>query len=98
MPPMNTKQLLEQVAFTQAKLTGLSLGSKIQQLRSSRSPDRLQQLQTEAIVELYDVVKQIQESLTPLIGLIPDVGAVREAAAASGPVNPTLAPHIKLTR
>jgi hypothetical protein len=58
----------------------IDLVLKIHQLRQSRSTDRLQQLQSQAIVELYDVVKQIQEAIWPMLLTIPDVSGAREAA------------------
>ena len=66
------------VASTQ--LNGLSLSGKIAELRRSRSDDRIQQLQSEAIVELYDAVRQIQLAIWPMLAVIPDVSAVRDAA------------------
>ena len=66
----------------EARLTA-SLPTKINQLRQSRSTDRIQQLQTEAIVDLYDAVKQIQEAIWPILLVIPDVSGARDAAAAN---------------
>jgi hypothetical protein len=71
------------LARAEAKLTGPSLSYKIATLRRSRSPDPIQQMQTEAIVELYDAVRQIQVTIWPWLLLIPDVGAVRAAAEAA---------------
>ena len=59
-----------------------SLESRIQWLKSHPSPDAVQQMQSAAIIELYEVVKQIQLAMAgtaPL--LLPNVSAVREAAA-----------------
>jgi hypothetical protein len=61
-------------------LNASTLSLKIQQLRQSRSTDPLQQLQSQAIVELYDVVKQIQEAIWPMLLTIPDISGAREAA------------------
>jgi hypothetical protein len=61
-------------------LNASTLSLKIHQLRQSRSADPLQQLQSQAIVELYDVVKQIQEAIWPMLLTIPDVSGAREAA------------------
>lgn len=67
--------------LTQALATLNSLGRNIQYLKQHRAPDKLQQTQSEAIIQLYEAVKQIQDALWPLPGLlIPDVGAVRDAA------------------
>jgi hypothetical protein len=37
-------------------------------------------LQSEAIVELYDAVRQIQEAVWPILATLPDTSAVRQAA------------------
>ena len=83
MPPIGTTKTLAQLAQVSTKLNASSLSNNIAELRRSRSTDRIQQLQTEAIVELYDTVKQLQDAIFPLIGaIIPDgVGAVRDAAS-----------------
>jgi hypothetical protein len=62
------------------RLKTSSLSSKIRWLRQNRSTDQMQQMQSDAIVELYDAVRQIQEAIWPMLLLIPDVGAVRDAA------------------
>ena len=54
-------QMSATLARAAAKLTTSTLAFKIRSLRQSRSPDPIQQMQSEAIVELYDAVKQIQE-------------------------------------
>jgi hypothetical protein len=61
-------------------LNASTLALKIQQLRQSRSTDPIQQLQSQAIVELYDAVKQIQEAIWPMLLAIPDTSGAREAA------------------
>ena len=61
-------------------LNASTLSLKIQQLRQSRSTDPLQQLQSQAIVELYDAVKQIQEAIWPMLLVIPDTSGARDAA------------------
>ena len=58
----------------------MSLSGKIAELRRGRSTDPVQQLQTDAIVELYDAVRQIQEAIWPMLAVIPDVSAVRDAS------------------
>ena len=63
------------------KLNNPTLSSKIRWLQSHKSNDPLQQMQTDAIVDLYEAVKQIQLAIWPMLALIPDVGAVRDAAA-----------------
>jgi hypothetical protein len=62
------------------KLNHASLSGKIRWLKEHKSPDQLQQMQTDAIVDLYDAVKQIQEAIWPMLVTMPDVGAVRDAA------------------
>ena len=42
-------------------------------------------MQTDAIVELYAAVKQIQEHLWPMLVQIPDVSAIQGAAGQTGP-------------
>lgn len=49
-------------------------------LRQHRSADSLQQMQTDAILDLCDAVRQIQQAMSGLPLLLPDVSAVREAA------------------
>ena len=61
-------------------LNASTLSLKIQQLRQSRSTDPIQQLQSQAIVELYDAVKQIQEAIWPILLVIPDTSGARDAA------------------
>jgi hypothetical protein len=38
-------------------------------------------MQTDAIVDLYEAVKQIQEAIWPMLATIPNVSAARDAAA-----------------
>jgi hypothetical protein len=63
----------------------LLLSQKIARLKASPSPDPLQQLQTETILDLYDAVKRMQDELWPLMATLPDTGAVRDAAAKAIP-------------
>ena len=83
MPPLtgvNQKnvQLLVRAA---EKLNNPTLSSKIRWLQGHKSTDPLQQMQTDAIVDLYEAVKQIQEAIWPMLATIPDVSAVKDAAA-----------------
>ena len=78
--PVSINELVIKLDAASTQLNGLSLSGKIAELRRSRSDDRVQQLQTEAIVELYDAVRQIQLAIWPMLAVIPDVGAVRDAA------------------
>lgn len=58
-----------------------SLQIKSTWLRQHRSADPIQQMQTDAIVELCDAVRQLQQAVSTLPLIIPDVDAVRNAAA-----------------
>jgi hypothetical protein len=83
MPPVTGLNQKNVEALTRAasKLTNPSLSSKIRWLQNHKSNDPLQQMQTDAIVDLFEAVKQIQEAIWPMLATIPDVGAVRDAAA-----------------
>ena len=86
MPPIaqvNAETMSTQL--TKALSTLHTLSFNIQWLKQNRSPDKLQQAQSEAIIQLYDAVKQIQDALWPLPSLlIPNVGAARDAAQGGG--------------
>lgn len=84
MPIAGKVEALQKLSLAATKLHTPSLRSKIAELKRSRSPDHIQQLQTDAIVDLYDAVRQIQEAIWPMITLIPDVEAAREAAKGAG--------------
>lgn len=74
---------LQQVAAANQSLAKITttLGFKLQWLKQHRSNDPVQQMQTDAILDLADAVRQIQDALYPLPGLlIPDVSAARAAA------------------
>ena len=59
-----------------------SLESRIHYLKNHPSPDPLQRMQSQAIIELYEVVKQLQMAVAGIVPLpLPNVSAVREAAA-----------------
>jgi len=81
--PISINEMVTNLSYAEARLKGMSLSGKVNQLRQSRSPDKVQQLQTEVIVELYDAVKQLQEAVWPMLLVIPDTGAVRDAAAGA---------------
>jgi hypothetical protein len=76
---------METLTRAAAKLNSPSLSLTISWLQSHKSDDRLQQMQTDAIVELYAAVKQIQEHLWPMLVQIPDVSALQGAAGQTGP-------------
>ena len=78
--PITINEMVTKLDVASTQLNGLSLSGKIAELRRSRSDDRIQQLQSEAIVELYDAVRQIQLAIWPMLAVIPDVSAVRDAA------------------
>ena len=94
MPPttqLNAQTMATQL--TQAASTLRALSSNIRFLQANRSADKLQQVQSEAIVQLYDAVKQIQEALWPLPSLlIPDVQAAKDAAKSGAAAAQASAP------
>jgi hypothetical protein len=73
--------MVQALAHASTKLVEPSLATKVAQLRQTRSPDPVQELQSQVIVGLYDAVRQIQEAIWPILATIPDVSAVRDAAA-----------------
>lgn len=77
-------ELHSNLVRVEARLNSPSLSAKVRQLRSGRSADPVQQLQTDVIVELFDAVRELQLAVWPMLALIPDTGAVRDAAAAAG--------------
>ena len=93
MPP--TTQLNAQTMstqLTQAMTTLRTLSFNIQFLKANRSADKLQQAQSEAIIQLYDAVRQIQDALWPLQSLLvpPGISGAREAAQNAGGNAPAL--------
>jgi hypothetical protein len=90
MPPLKNMETLRRAA---EKLNNPSLSLKIGWLQSHKSDDPLQQMQTDAIVDLYAAVRQIQENIWPLLALIPDVSAVKDAAGQPGPTTGSPAFH-----
>ena len=83
MPTITATQMKHNLVRASTKLAEPSLTTKIARLRQSHSSDALQQLQSQAIVDLYDAVRHIQEAIWPLLLTIPDVSGVRDAAAAA---------------
>ena len=81
MPPLTTTQMVHALSRASTKLSEPSLASKVSQLRQTRSADPVQELQSQVLVGLYDAVRQIQEAIWPILATIPDVSAVRDAAA-----------------
>ena len=49
----------------------LSLNGKINHLKKSSSTDPLQQLQTDTIIDMYEIVKEMNLFLNPLLALYP---------------------------
>jgi hypothetical protein len=88
MPPLTTTQIVHALTRGSTKLVEPSLATKVAQLRQTRSTDPVQELQSQVIVGLYDAVRQIQEAVWPILATIPDVSAVRDAAAKTT-VQPT---------
>lgn len=81
MPPLTTNHMVQALNRASSKLSDPSLASKVTQLRQTRSTDAVQELQSQIIVGLYDAVRQLQEAIWPMLTTIPDVSAVRDAAA-----------------
>ena len=81
---LTVQQAQATLSLASEKLHAMSLKHKIEWLRQHRTVDPVQQMQSDAIVELYEAVRQIQEAIWPMLALIPDVGAVRDAAAQAG--------------
>lgn len=94
--PVSISELVTKLDVASTQLNGLSLSGKVAELRRSRSTDRVQQLQTEAIVELYDAVRQIQQAIWPMLAVIPDVSAVRDAAQGGVASSTIMSPMAKL--
>jgi hypothetical protein len=49
----------------------LSLNGKINHLKRSSSNDLLQQLHTDTIIDMYQIVREMQVFLNPLLNLYP---------------------------
>jgi hypothetical protein len=49
----------------------LSLNGKINHLKRSSSNDPVQQLQTDTIIDMYQIVREMQVFLDPLLNLYP---------------------------
>lgn len=81
MPPLTTTQMVHALSRASTKLIEPSLATKVAQLRQTRSTDAVQELQSQVIVGLYDAVRQLQEAIWPILSTLPDVSAVRDAAA-----------------
>ena len=61
-----------------------TLSTKIQRLRQSRSADPIQQLQSEVIIDLYELIRQHHNIEDELLGaLLPKTDKVRDAAEKS---------------
>ena len=78
---VSTQATVRALSIAAEKLNSLSLKGKVNWLRQHRSDDPLQQMQSDAIAELYDAVRQIQEAIWPMLLVIPDTSGAREAAA-----------------
>jgi len=93
MPPLSTAQMLQELTRASTKLSEPSLANKVTQLRHTRSTDSVQELQSQVIVALYDAVREIQEAIWPILATIPDVSAIRDAAAQTT-VHQTTVPRL----
>lgn len=94
---LTAQETLQSYARALEKLNATSLSFKIRKLRQTRSDDPVQQMQTDAIVELYDAVREIQEALWPMLITIPDVSGARDAAQQAGSGQASTAPAPTLT-
>jgi hypothetical protein len=94
--PISISELVVKLDVASNQLNGLSLSGKVAELRRSRSDDRIQQLQSEAIVEIYDAVRQIQLAIWPMLAVIPDVSGARDAAQQAGSSSSMVSPMAKL--
>ncbi len=82
--PINTTAKNSLAVLTQSLERGASsLQIKANWLRQHRSNDPIQQMQTDAIIDLCEAVRQLQQAVSTLPLVIPDVEAVRNAAAAA---------------
>jgi hypothetical protein len=90
---LTLQQVQATLSVASERLHAMSLKHKIEWLRQHRVADPVQQMQSDAIVELYEAVRQIQEAIWPMLALIPDVSAAREAASQGGGA-PTPAPAV----
>jgi hypothetical protein len=61
-----------------------TLSMKVKKLRSTKSTDAIQQLQSDVICELYDLVRELQVDLFPSLLGLPDVGSVRAGLHKGG--------------
>ena len=85
LTPIGTSNVQAKMTQLSERLNSMPLSLKIAELKRSRSQDRIQQIQSEAIVDLYDAVKQLQEAVWPMLHLIPDgIEAAKEAAKKAG--------------
>ena len=60
-----------QLSLQILKQKQLSLNGKINHLKSSSSNDPVQQLQTDTIIDMYQIVREMQVFLDPLLSLYP---------------------------
>lgn len=66
---------------------------KTRWLKQHRSSDAIQQMQTDAIIDLADAVQQIQLAMSALPLMLPDVSGARAAAEAAAAA--AAAAHLK---
>ena len=80
---LDASAAMQTLSVAAAKLNALSLKQKITWLRQHRADDPLDQMQSDAIADLYDAVVQIQQAIWPLLLIIPDTSGARDAAGAN---------------
>ena len=92
-PGSGERDRFDHVARTLATQNTMSLEATVRWLQAHRSPDPIQQRQTDAIVELHAFVKQIRQALS-FVPPSPGAGAIgraREAAEKGGTAERTTA-------
>jgi len=70
-----------------------SIQFKANWLKQRRSSDAIQQMQTDAIIDLAEAVRQIQLAMSALPLMLPDVSGARAAAEAAAAA--AAAAHLK---
>jgi hypothetical protein len=85
-----TDSLQQRLKTIQGRLqtTHVTLSTKVKRLRATKSDDPIQQLQSDIISDLYDLVRELQLDLFPSLLGLPDVGSVRDGLNSQGKTRP----------
>ncbi len=67
---LNT-QLAIKAAMARLPTLHLTLYGKVSKLRTMKSPDPIQQLQSDILSDMYDVVRELQTMLNPILLSMP---------------------------